>query len=163
MVREPPDKLGLLAFLAGYWRHKQGGRLLEEAWFPPSAGLAQGSVRLIEAGAVRTIELILEPLGPQSQIAELLARVAQIVQNVIPFELFAILLYSERQKALRIRYAIGHRDEVVKNLLIPLDEGLTGVAASAPRSRACRMSPLQPRATQISPLARSLMYCDECR
>lgn len=65
------------------------------------------------------------------QLDELLARVAQIVQNVIPFELFAILLYSERQKALRIRYAIGHRDEVVKNLLIPLDEGLTGVAASA--------------------------------
>ena len=33
--------------------------------------------------------------------------------------------------------------------------------ASAARSAACRISPDQPRATQMSPLARSLMYCEE--
>jgi sigma-B regulation protein RsbU (phosphoserine phosphatase) len=60
-----------------------------------------------------------------------LARVAQLVKQVIPYDLFAILLYSERLRGLRIRYAIGHRREIVDNLVIPLGEGLTGAAAAA--------------------------------
>ncbi len=60
----------------------------------------------------------------------LLANVADIVRKVVPYELFAILFYQEKQKSLRIRYAIGHRDEVIKNLTIKLGEGLTGAAAA---------------------------------
>jgi sigma-B regulation protein RsbU (phosphoserine phosphatase) len=60
---------------------------------------------------------------------QLLANVAEIVQRVLPYDLFAILLYSERRRDLHIRYAVGHRDEVVRNLSIPLGEGITGVAA----------------------------------
>ena len=61
---------------------------------------------------------------------ELLASVAEIVRRVIPHELFAILLYSERRKVLRIRYARGHREEVVTNLLIAPGEGITGTSAA---------------------------------
>ena len=61
----------------------------------------------------------------------LLANLANIIKEVIPYDLFAILLYSERQRGLVIRYSIGHRDELVRNLAIPLDEGITGAAASA--------------------------------
>lgn len=61
---------------------------------------------------------------------QLLANVSDIVKKVIPSELFAILLYREKQQDLQIRYAIGHREEVVKNLSIPLGEGITGVAAA---------------------------------
>ncbi len=60
----------------------------------------------------------------------LLANVAEIVKEVIPHELFAILLYNERSKGLRMRYSIGHRDEVANNLVIGLNEGLTGTAAA---------------------------------
>jgi len=60
----------------------------------------------------------------------LLANVSEIVRKVIPYELFAILLYSEKQRELKIRYAIGHRDEVVKRLIVHLGEGLTGTAAA---------------------------------
>ena len=60
----------------------------------------------------------------------ILANVATIVKDVVPYDLFAILLYSERQHGLGIRYSIGHREEVVRNLVIPLGEGLTGVAAA---------------------------------
>jgi sigma-B regulation protein RsbU (phosphoserine phosphatase) len=56
--------------------------------------------------------------------------VAAIVKNVVPYDLFAILLYSEREQGLRIRYAIGHREEVVRSLVVPLNEGITGAAAS---------------------------------
>jgi sigma-B regulation protein RsbU (phosphoserine phosphatase) len=61
---------------------------------------------------------------------KLLENVAQIVKTVVPYDLFAILLYSEREQGLRIRHSIGHRDEVVRSLVIPLGEGVTGAAAS---------------------------------
>ena len=60
----------------------------------------------------------------------LLANVADIIKKVVPYQLFAILLYSDRRKALSIRYAIGHREEIVKNLIVPLGEGITGMAAA---------------------------------
>ncbi|MBA3972687.1 MAG: serine/threonine protein phosphatase [Candidatus Solibacter sp.] len=60
---------------------------------------------------------------------ELLESVADIVRRVIPHELFAILLYSERRKGLRIRYARGHREEIVENLTVGLGEGITGTSA----------------------------------
>ncbi len=60
----------------------------------------------------------------------LLADVAEIVQKVLPYDLFAILLYSEKRHDLRIRYAVGHREEVVANLALALGEGITGTAAA---------------------------------
>jgi len=59
----------------------------------------------------------------------LLAGVAGIVTRVIPCELFAILLYSEKLHGLRIHYAQGHREEVIQKLVIPLGEGISGAAA----------------------------------
>lgn len=76
---------------------------------------------LLEVAAITSETLNLE---------QLLDNVAAVVRQVIPHELFAILLYSERRKGLRIRYARGHRREVVQNLIIPLGEGITGVAAA---------------------------------
>jgi phosphoserine phosphatase RsbU/P len=60
---------------------------------------------------------------------ELLANVAAIVRRVIPYDLFAILLFNEKRKDLRIRYAVGHREEVVRNLSLALGEGVVGTAA----------------------------------
>ncbi len=62
---------------------------------------------------------------------KLLARVAEVVKEVIPYDLFAILLYTERANALSIRYSIGHREELVRSLHVPLGEGITGAAAAS--------------------------------
>lgn len=80
------------------------------------------------------LEFFLEVTAVTSETLDLdllMERVAEIVRKVIPYQLFAILLYSERLKGLRIRYAIGHRPEVVKNLVIPIGEGITGAAAAS--------------------------------
>jgi phosphoserine phosphatase RsbU/P len=77
---------------------------------------------LLEVAAITSETLNLE---------QLLDNVAAVVRQVIPHELFAILLYSERRQGLRIRYARGHRREVVQNLIIPLGEGITGAAAAS--------------------------------
>src|SRR6202171_6395633 len=60
----------------------------------------------------------------------LLANVADIVKKVIECELFAILLYNERSQDLRIRFAVGHRTEIVDNLTLTLNDGITGAAAA---------------------------------
>lgn len=75
---------------------------------------------LLEVSAVASETLNLD---------ELLAAIAQMVQRTISVELLAILLYSDRRKTLRIRYAMGHREEVVRNVEIRLGEGVVGAAA----------------------------------
>src|SRR5689334_15697980 len=75
---------------------------------------------LLEVSAATALTLDLD---------QLMANVAEIVHRVLPYDLFAILLYSEKRHDLRIRYAVGHRDEVVRNLSIALGEGITGTAA----------------------------------
>src|SRR5579871_1002266 len=61
---------------------------------------------------------------------KLLENVGSIVKHVIPYDLFAILLYSERARGLQIRYSIGHREEIVKGLVVPLGEGIVGAAGA---------------------------------
>jgi phosphoserine phosphatase RsbU/P len=61
---------------------------------------------------------------------KLLENVASIVKEVVRYDLFAILLWNERSQGLSIRYSIGHREEVVRSLEIPLNEGITGAAAA---------------------------------
>src|ERR1700681_1980942 len=76
---------------------------------------------LLEVSSTITLTLDLD---------QLLTNVSEIVQKVLPYDLFAILLYSERRQDLRIRYAVGHREEVIRNLSIAVGEGITGTAAA---------------------------------
>ncbi len=66
-----------------------------------------------------------------TNLDDVLANVAEIIRKVVAYDLFAILLYNDKQKSMRIRYAIGHREEVIKNLVVHMNEGLTGTAAAA--------------------------------
>ena len=75
---------------------------------------------LLEVSAATSLTLDLD---------QLLTNVAEIIQRVLPHDLFAIFLYSDKRRDLRIRYAVGHREEVVRNLSIALGEGITGAAA----------------------------------
>ncbi len=82
------------------------------------------------------LDFLLEVSEATSETLDLdriLANIAVLVKEVVTYDLFAILLYTERVRGLRIRYSIGHRDEVVNNLLIPLNEGITGTAAETRR------------------------------
>jgi sigma-B regulation protein RsbU (phosphoserine phosphatase) len=78
------------------------------------------------------LDFLLEVSAATAQtldLDQLLANVAEIVQKVLPYDLFAILLYHEKRKDLRIRYGVGHREDVIRNLAILLGEGVTGAAA----------------------------------
>ena len=79
------------------------------------------------------LDFLLEVSTATSESLDLdriMANVAASVKEVIPYDLFAILLYSELQRGLSIRYSIGHREEIVRSLVLPLGEGITGAAAA---------------------------------
>ena len=94
----------------------------------------KGSVRFTERADL--LDFLLEVSTVTSETLDLdrlLANVAEIIKEVIAYDLFAILLFNERTRTLRMRYSIGHRDEVAKNLSIALGEGITGTAAATRR------------------------------
>ena len=79
------------------------------------------------------LDFLLEVSAATAQtldLNQLLANVGEIVQRVLPYDLFAILLYNDRRRDLRIRYAVGHRQDVISHVSIALGEGITGCAAS---------------------------------
>ena len=91
----------------------------------------KSSVRFKERAEL--LDFLLEVSATTSETLDLdrlLPAVADFIARVIPHDLFAILLYNDKLQGLRMRYARGHRDEVVKNVTLQLGEGLTGVAAA---------------------------------
>ena len=60
---------------------------------------------------------------------ELLQRVSGLLQKIIRFDIFAILLLEPKTDELRIRFSIGHPQEVVQNFRTQVGRGITGLAA----------------------------------
>ena len=97
----------------------------------PSKGQPKSGPRFRERAEL--LDFLLEVADATAEsidLDKLLGNVAAIVKDVIPSDLFAILLYIDKTQSLKIRYSIGHREEVVKGMTIRLGEGITGTAAS---------------------------------
>src|SRR5689334_17822315 len=60
---------------------------------------------------------------------ELLQKIAELTNRIVPFEVFAIFLLDEKKQELYLRFAIGHPPDVVKNLRVKVGDGVTGTAA----------------------------------
>jgi phosphoserine phosphatase RsbU/P len=60
---------------------------------------------------------------------ELLNKIAELTNRIVPYEIFAIFLVDDEKQELFLRFAIGHPQDVVKNLRIRIGDGVTGTAA----------------------------------
>ena len=60
---------------------------------------------------------------------ELLQKIAELTNRIVPFDAFAIFLVDYEKQELYLRFAIGHPPDVVKNLRIKIGNGVTGTAA----------------------------------
>ncbi|HXC42719.1 MAG TPA: GAF domain-containing protein [Candidatus Dormibacteraeota bacterium] len=58
-----------------------------------------------------------------------LRRVAEIVQKVIDYEIFAILLLNEKTQELRFRFQVGYPPEYAERARVKVGEGVTGQSA----------------------------------
>src|SRR3954466_15752899 len=70
-----------------------------------------------------------DPLTSTLDLDTLLARIAEIVQRVIPYEIFAILLLNDKTQELRMRFQIGHEPHIQK-LRIKVGDGVVGQAVA---------------------------------
>jgi sigma-B regulation protein RsbU (phosphoserine phosphatase) len=66
--------------------------------------------------------------GATLDLDELLRQLAGLVLKVVEYQVLAVFLKSGRD-SLAIRFAIGYREEIVRNLRLGLGEGIVGTAA----------------------------------
>lgn len=64
---------------------------------------------------------------------QLLPKIAQLLRQVIDYQIFAILLLDEEHDEFFIRFAIGHASDVVNTARIKMGSGLVGAAAKERR------------------------------
>lgn len=96
-----------------------------------------------------------EHINATLDLDELLVRIAEMVKRVIDYEVFAILLKNEKTQEFRIRFSIGHPDEVVKNLRIKVGEGIVGRSAETRKSVMVNDVRREPAYIQSIPTVRS--------
>ena len=60
----PPPAIEQLAWLAGSWRLEQSGRVIEEQWMAPAAGVMLGMSRTVAKGRVVEHEFMQIRVGP---------------------------------------------------------------------------------------------------
>jgi len=65
---------------------------------------------------------------------QLLKRIAELTNRIIPYQIFAIFLVDDARHDLYYRFGIGHQQNVVQTLRISFGEGLIGTAALEKRT-----------------------------
>ncbi len=64
---------------------------------------------------------------------ELLEKIPQLIARVTPFTVFAVYLVDERHGDLRIAYAVGYPEEVVRTFRLRVGQGVVGTAVAEQR------------------------------
>jgi len=82
----------------------------------------------VEPADVRYLMQLADALNTTLDLQTLLKRTAELVQALIPYKIFAILLLNDRTRELRVRFQIGHTSNV-EQLNIPLGRGVVGQVA----------------------------------
>jgi len=99
------------------------------------ADTSKPATRPLELTELLTLMLeVSEQISSTLDLDELMVRIAEIVKRAIDYEVFAILLLHEKTQELRIRFSLGHPDEVVQSLRIKVGKGIVGRAAQLRRS-----------------------------
>jgi len=74
---------------------------------------------------------VADVMGTSLDLDTTLRRVAEVVREVIDYQIFAILLLNEKTQELRFRFQIGYPPEVAERARIKVGEGVTGLAVQA--------------------------------
>ncbi len=117
---------------------------------------AQTSARPLELTELLTLLLeVSERLNSTLDLDELMGRIAEVVKRAIDYGVFAILLLNEKTQELRIRFSVGHPEELVRNLRIKVGEGIVGRAAQTRRPALVNDVRQDPTYIQSLPAVRS--------
>jgi len=84
----------------------------------------------IPAEALAVLADISHEINSSLNLDQVLASAAQQIRRLIDFEIFAVLLPEPGTNNLYVRFAIGHRPEVIEHWRIPMGDGIIGSAIS---------------------------------
>src|SRR5271170_5084314 len=84
----------------------------------------------IPAETLAVLAEISQEINASLNLDQVLASAAQQVKRLMQFEIFAVLLREEGTNDLYVRFAIGHRPEVIEHWRIPMGDGIIGAAAT---------------------------------
>ena len=105
-----------------------------EGDYRPASGTTLDPINArIEPGDYSYLIRLTETLNTTLDLRTLLRRTAELVREVIPYRIFAILLLDESGKQLRMRFQTGHTAEVERTP-IPLGQGVVGQVALSRRA-----------------------------
>jgi sigma-B regulation protein RsbU (phosphoserine phosphatase) len=96
-----------------------------------------------------------ERINSTLDLDELMRRIAEVVKRVIDYEVFAILLLSEKTQELKVRFSVGHPEDLVRTLRIKVGEGIVGRAVAERRSVLVNDVSREPAYIQSLPQIRS--------
>src|SRR5213593_3047446 len=92
-------------------------------WMKPD--LAQTS----DSNFLATLVEINHEITSILDLDQVLKKIAELTERIVPYEIFAIFLVDDVAGDLYYRFAIGHAKEVVRTLRVPFGEGIVGAAA----------------------------------
>ena len=118
MTTRPQDNSGTHEF-EGDYRPADSER--------PYAHLDPSNVRIEPADLTYLVQLA-DALNTTLDLETLLNRTSELVRQIIPYRIFAILLLNDRLHELRVRFQIGHTPEV-QRMRIPVGKGVVGQVA----------------------------------
>jgi phosphoserine phosphatase RsbU/P len=84
----------------------------------------------VPAETLAVLAEISHEINSSLNLDQVLASAAQQVKRLMDFEIFAVLLPEPGTNDLYVRFAIGHRPEVIEHWRIPLGDGIIGAAAT---------------------------------
>src|SRR6204780_2532529 len=84
----------------------------------------------IPAETLAVLSEISYEINASLNLDQVLASAAAQIKRLMDYEIFAVLLPEEGTNDLYVRFAIGHRPEVIEHWRIPMGDGIIGAAAT---------------------------------
>jgi sigma-B regulation protein RsbU (phosphoserine phosphatase) len=99
----------------------------------PSDSLSDAQTSSSDAELLATVFDLAREATSVLHLHELLERIPQLITRVTPFTVFAVYLLDERQGDLRIAYAMGYPEDVVRSFRLRVGQGFVGTAVAEQR------------------------------
>ena len=104
---------------------------------PPSASSPASLSDLKASGSDTELLATLFELGREVtsvlDLDQLLEKIPQLIGRLTPFTVFSVYLLDERRGDLRIAYAVGYPEDVVRNFRLEVGQGVVGAAVAEGR------------------------------
>jgi sigma-B regulation protein RsbU (phosphoserine phosphatase) len=100
---------------------------------PPSEDASQPPSSSSDTELLATLFELGREVTSVLEFDELLQKIPQLIARLTPFQVFSVYLLDERRGDLRIAYAVGYPEEVVKNFRLRVGQGVVGTAVAEQR------------------------------